>query len=1107
MPEEPKVFEENEAEPVWTETETSQEFQILVSKLVHQHLKEVALLEKQKASLKESVGEMMGELTRLRTNDLSKMPKAPQSPDAVEARSTSWQGNKYKKKGTSVVADQILEVFEGDPLEVEDRFETDFGKLLRGVTRYETSETEEDRDAELTFLQRLRMWLQSNAYDMSMAFILCLNVLWMALESQIDGLQLGSQLGLYPTSPHTDEWELSFMIGDLFFTSLFALDVLVRICILQRIFFRSCMNYVDLTVSVTSLVEMTVTRLGRVSMSLNPVLFRLLRIGKLFRAVRMVHMTNMLASLHLLVKCLIASCNMLFWSFCLLTFLQCVAGLIISTLCKDFIASEMNEAQAREDVFLYFGTFSRTFLTMFEILFANWGPPCRLLVENISEWFSVLFLLYRCVLGFAVLNVVNAVFVQQTMKTASTDEELAFKQKEKDIALYTRKVRGLFQTMDASGDGAINLEEFAKLVKSPKLKFWMSQLELEYHDLLSLFEFLDNGDGEITLMEFIEGAGRLRGNAKALDIWRVETKLEVLFERVLRALPHLESADAADDPSRASVQQVFDHSVCPNSWIWSEAVVMPLQKAKAAEKLRDRMIKFRRVTGFPQEDLCTGVRLSASVAFHRVSLEPGLSSRMNGASEQSSPGFLNLPGVKTTKPELLENKFESLVEPVWEETSQEFQLLVSKLVHQHVKEVSLLEKQKASLKVSIGEMEGELTRLQTKEAIKTPKTPQSGDGDGLDCRSASLQRSRYKKKGTTVIADQILEVFEGDNGIEVEKKFETDFGKLLRAGTKYETSETEEDRVGDLTFFQRLRMWLQSNAYDMCMAFILCLNVLWMALESQIDGLNLGSQIGIYPPGPEQWELSFMIGDVFFTSLFALDVLVRICVLQRLFFKSCMNYVDLVVSATSLAEMTLTVSMSLNPVLFRLLRIGKLFRAVRMVHMTNMLASLHLLVKCLIASCNMLFWSFCLLTFLQCVSGLVISTLCKDYIASEMHEMKAREDVFLYFGTFTRTFLTMFEILFANWGPPCRVLIENVSEWFSVFFLLYRCVLGFAVVNVVNAVFVQQTMKTASTDEELAFKQKEKETSPCTLERCGTCSRAWMLQGTAPSIWRSSPSW
>ena len=31
------------------------------------------------------------------------------------------------------------------------------------------------------------------------------------------------------------------------------------------------------------------------------------------------------------------------------------------------------------------------------------------------------------------------------------------------------------------------------------------------------------------------------------------------------------------------------------------------------------------------------------------------------------------------------------------------------------------------------------------------------------------------------------------------------------------------------------------------------------------------------------------------------------------------------------------IALPLNPVLFRLLRIGKLFRAIRMVHMTNML--------------------------------------------------------------------------------------------------------------------------------------------------------------------------
>ncbi|CAE7662524.1 unnamed protein product, partial [Symbiodinium sp. CCMP2456] len=202
----------------------------------------------------------------------------------------------------------------------------------------------------------------------------------------------------------------------------------------------------------------------------------LLRIGKLVRAFRMVTMSSVLNSLQLLIKCLVASRDMLLWSFCLLTFVQCVAGLVLATLCRDFIEEESNDPEVRGEVFRYYGTFTRTILSMFEIMFANWGPPCRVLVENVSEWFSIFFLSYRCVLGFAVLNVVNAVFVQQTMKTASSDEELAFRQKEKDIALYNRKVKKLFKTIDSSGDGAINLEEFSKLVKSPKLQFWMSQL-------------------------------------------------------------------------------------------------------------------------------------------------------------------------------------------------------------------------------------------------------------------------------------------------------------------------------------------------------------------------------------------------------------------------------------------------------------------------------------------------------------------------------------------------------------------------------------------------------------------------------------------------------
>ncbi|CAL1141585.1 unnamed protein product [Cladocopium goreaui] len=342
-------------------------------------------------------------------------------------------------------------------------------------------------------LTKLQVFMQSTRYEFTISIVLALNVLWMAIELELEGTAAGVPLGIYDKGINVSDWTSTFRLGDSIFAYIFIADVLLRILVLRSKFFQVWLNYVDMAVSITSLAEIILSR-DELELPIPPQMFKLLRIGKLARAIRMITMTTMMLSLQLLIKCLAASRGMLFWSFCLMSFVQCVAGMILATLCQDFVQDTARDPKIREEVFRYYGTFTRTFLSMFEILFANWSPPCRILVENVNEWFSVFFLIYRCVLGFAVINVVNSVFVQQTMKTASSDEDLAFRQKQKDIAAYTRKVRKLFQTMDQSGDGTLNLEEFAKLVTNPKLKFWMSQLELEYHDLMSLFEFLDNGE-------------------------------------------------------------------------------------------------------------------------------------------------------------------------------------------------------------------------------------------------------------------------------------------------------------------------------------------------------------------------------------------------------------------------------------------------------------------------------------------------------------------------------------------------------------------------------------------------------------------------------------
>ena len=160
----------------------------------------------------------------------------------------------------------------------------------------------------------------------------------------------------------------------------------------------------------------------------------------------------------------------------------------------------------------------------------------------------------------------------------------------------------------------------------------------------------------------------------------------------------------------------------------------------------------------------------------------------------------------------------------------------------------------------------------------------------------------------------------------------------------------------------------------------------------------------------------FMAGDTIFATFFAIEVMVRIIFLRIEFWKVWSNYVDVVVSAAAIFQVAVeyTSSLPVNLGLLRLIRIGKLARPIRMITMTSVLASLQLLIKCVAGSTNILFWSMCLLFFLQCVAGMVLGTLCRDYIADPGYRLELRQEVFAYYGTFTRAILTMFEVLFVT---------------------------------------------------------------------------------------------
>jgi hypothetical protein len=162
---------------------------------------------------------------------------------------------------------------------------------------------------------------------------------------------------------------------------------------------------------------------------------------------------------------------------------------------------------------------------------------CRLLVENVNEWFMLFCLAHKLTIGFAVIGVINGVFMQETFKVSSNDDAIMIRRKEHDVRIWSAKVHRLFQATDHDGDGVVDHGEFHAVMRDPDIKMWMSSLDLPVGDPDALFELLDADEtGELTPEEMVRGVLRLRGAAKSVDLIAFKKQLDRLQRTVVASL-------------------------------------------------------------------------------------------------------------------------------------------------------------------------------------------------------------------------------------------------------------------------------------------------------------------------------------------------------------------------------------------------------------------------------------------------------------------------------------------------------------------------------------------------------------------------------------------
>jgi len=156
---------------------------------------------------------------------------------------------------------------------------------------------------------------------------------------------------------------------------------------------------------------------------------------------------------------------------------------------------------------------------------------------------------------FAVVNVISAIFLKQTLAAAAGDSEVAVMErlakKEKDVA----RLREIFREGDKDGSGSVDWQEFQTMIQNPRVRAWLGILELDITDMATVFNLLDDGDGHVQFDEFISGVMKCRGAARGVEVVNLLSEYRQILQQLDEMKHNLQDLLHGGVPAQTAWQQ------------------------------------------------------------------------------------------------------------------------------------------------------------------------------------------------------------------------------------------------------------------------------------------------------------------------------------------------------------------------------------------------------------------------------------------------------------------------------------------------------------------------------------------------------------------------
>jgi hypothetical protein len=429
----------------------------------------------------------------------------------------------------------------------------------------------------------LRKVVGNSGYETFWAVIVLLNTAAMVVEDEYIGMKEGNHIQVYShygSSEYVEAYwpnaDAALFITDVAFATLFSIEVLLIItydlwtlklgarCHFRVPFWREPWDIFDLVVVIISNAAVIMHAQG----PLDKVRFvRILRLIKLLRLSGQVRQYHVLDPLHLMVTAIRASLGSLLFSTLLLVLILTLFAMIFCQyfrymyLCEHAPLRDQMTADVKMQLFQYFGTYTRSMLSLFELTLANWPAITRFLLEEVHEGFGTICICIKLAVGVAVVGVINGVFIQETFSTATNDEFIMVRKRMRQMMVQKERVSRFFTMVNENSDGVLERHELVHALEKRALRTWLEAMDIRCADGGLLFDLIAGHKAGITLDDFIAGIGRLKGPARNIDLLNVQHILRWHADQEEKRFSKRGSHEASQQSLRDSRSAASEQSI------------------------------------------------------------------------------------------------------------------------------------------------------------------------------------------------------------------------------------------------------------------------------------------------------------------------------------------------------------------------------------------------------------------------------------------------------------------------------------------------------------------------------------------------------------------